>query len=72
MAHLRCDFFSEALSLSTSMTVLLPQRTTTQIGMEELFSDPDPGRAQRAMQAMLTMTKLDVAEMRRAADSVPA
>jgi putative tributyrin esterase len=33
MVHLRCDFFSEALSLSTSMTVLLPQRTTTQIGM---------------------------------------
>jgi putative tributyrin esterase len=33
MAHLRCDFFSEALSLSTSMTVLLPQRTATQIGM---------------------------------------
>jgi S-formylglutathione hydrolase FrmB len=33
MAHLRCDFFSEALALSTSMTVLLPQRTTAQIGM---------------------------------------
>jgi S-formylglutathione hydrolase FrmB len=33
MVHLRCDFFSEALSLSTSMTVVLPQRTTTQIGM---------------------------------------
>jgi S-formylglutathione hydrolase FrmB len=33
MVHLRCDFFSEALSLSTSMTVLLPQETTTQIGM---------------------------------------
>lgn len=33
MAHLRCDFFSEALSLSTTMTVLLPQQTSTQIGM---------------------------------------
>lgn len=33
MAHLRCDFFSESLSLSTTMTVLLPQRTSTQIGM---------------------------------------
>jgi putative tributyrin esterase len=33
MVHLRCDFFSEALSLSTSMTVILPQSTTTQIGM---------------------------------------
>jgi predicted 3-demethylubiquinone-9 3-methyltransferase (glyoxalase superfamily) len=41
-------------------------------GMEELFSDPDPGRAQRAMQAMLQMKKLDAAEIRRAADSVPA
>src|ERR671933_2788384 len=33
MVHLRCDFSSEALSLTTSMTVLLPQQTTTQIGM---------------------------------------
>lgn len=33
MAHLRCDFFSEALGLSTTMTVLLPQQTTTQIGL---------------------------------------
>ncbi len=41
-------------------------------GMEELFSDPDPARSQRAMQAMLQMRKLDVEEMRRAADSVPA
>ena len=41
-------------------------------GAVELFSDPDPGRSQRAMQAMLTMKKLDLAEMRRAADSVPA
>ena len=33
MAHLRCDFFSEVLGLSTSMTVVLPQQTTAQIGM---------------------------------------
>jgi S-formylglutathione hydrolase FrmB len=33
MAHLRCDFFSDALGLSTSMTVLLPQQTTSQIGL---------------------------------------
>jgi putative tributyrin esterase len=33
MAHVRVDFFSDSLSLSTSLTVLLPQRTTTQIGM---------------------------------------
>ena len=42
MAHLRCDFFSEALSLSTSMTVLLPQQTTTQIGMEGRTPDGPP------------------------------
>ncbi|SDR85042.1 alpha/beta hydrolase [Actinopolymorpha singaporensis] len=33
MALMRCDFFSEALELSTSMTVILPQETSTQIGM---------------------------------------
>jgi predicted 3-demethylubiquinone-9 3-methyltransferase (glyoxalase superfamily) len=41
-------------------------------GMEELFSDPDKGRAQRAMQAMLGMKKLDVAALRAAADGPPA
>jgi predicted 3-demethylubiquinone-9 3-methyltransferase (glyoxalase superfamily) len=37
-------------------------------GMEEVFADPDPKRAERAMQAMLQMTKLDVGALRRAAD----
>jgi predicted 3-demethylubiquinone-9 3-methyltransferase (glyoxalase superfamily) len=41
-------------------------------GMEEVFADPDPERAERAMKAMLQMSKLDVAELRRAADGVPA
>jgi predicted 3-demethylubiquinone-9 3-methyltransferase (glyoxalase superfamily) len=41
-------------------------------GMDELFSDPDPKRAERAMQAMLQMGKLDVAALRNAADGVPA
>jgi predicted 3-demethylubiquinone-9 3-methyltransferase (glyoxalase superfamily) len=41
-------------------------------GMEELFTDPDPERAKRAMQAMLEMSKLDIAALRRAADDVPA
>jgi predicted 3-demethylubiquinone-9 3-methyltransferase (glyoxalase superfamily) len=40
--------------------------------MEELFNDPDPGRAQRAMQAMLGMHKLDIAALQNAADGVPA
>jgi len=39
-------------------------------GMDELFADPDPERAQRAMQAMLGMGKLDVAALRDAADGL--
>jgi predicted 3-demethylubiquinone-9 3-methyltransferase (glyoxalase superfamily) len=41
-------------------------------GMEELFTDPDPKRAERAMQAMFGMRKLDIEALRRAADGVPA
>ncbi|HEX4904307.1 MAG TPA: VOC family protein [Acidimicrobiales bacterium] len=38
-------------------------------GMAELFDDPDPARAARAMRAMLGMKKIDVAAMRAAADA---
>ena len=41
-------------------------------GMEELFTDPDPARAQRAMEAMLKMRKLDIAALRSAAEGRPA
>ena len=37
----------------------------------ELLADEDRERAQRAMKAMLGMKKLDIAELRRAADGVP-
>jgi len=37
-------------------------------GMDEVFADPDPERARRAMQAMLGMRKLDIGALRRAAD----
>ena len=37
-------------------------------GLGALLSDPDPARSARAMQAMLKMTKLDLAAMRAAAD----
>ena len=40
-------------------------------GMEELFADPDPARAERAMKAMLGMVKIDIAALRSAADGVP-
>ena len=41
-------------------------------GMDELFADPDPQRARRAMEAMFGMRKLDVAALRAAADGAPA
>jgi predicted 3-demethylubiquinone-9 3-methyltransferase (glyoxalase superfamily) len=44
----------------------------TPVELLELTTDPDPGRAQRAMQAMLQQRRIDIAEIRRAADSVPA
>ncbi len=37
-------------------------------GMEEVFADPDPERAQRAMAAMLKMVKLDIGALRAAAE----
>ena len=44
----------------------------TPVEMFTLLNDPDPGRAQRAAQAMLGMRRIDIAEIRRAADRVPA
>ncbi len=38
----------------------------------ELTTDADPARAERAMAAMMTMRKIDIAEIERAADAVPA
>ena len=35
--------------------------------LAEIMTDPDPARAGRAMQAMLRMKKLDIAELQRAA-----
>jgi predicted 3-demethylubiquinone-9 3-methyltransferase (glyoxalase superfamily) len=36
--------------------------------LPQLLADPDPARASRAMQAMLSMTKFDIAALQRAAD----
>ena len=41
-------------------------------GMTEILNDPDPQRSQRAMEAMLGMVKLDLAELQRATDGAPA
>ncbi|MDQ8043485.1 MAG: VOC family protein [Solirubrobacteraceae bacterium] len=40
-------------------------------GMDDVFADPDPTRAERAMQAMFGMKKLDLAALRAAADGAP-
>ncbi|WP_256761877.1 alpha/beta hydrolase family protein [Cohnella sp. WQ 127256] len=38
MAFITCNFYSEVLGLSTSMTVILPQQTSTQIGLNNRSS----------------------------------
>ena len=40
--------------------------------LNELLSDPDPDRAARAMAAMLSMVKIDIAELEQAADGTQA
>ncbi len=40
--------------------------------LPELLGDKDPARAKRAMEAMLTMSKIDVAALERAADGASA
>ncbi|ADP83936.1 VOC family protein [Pseudofrankia inefficax] len=40
-------------------------------GLFDLLGDPDPDRAYRATQAMLASSRLDIAEIRRAADGLP-
>ena len=37
--------------------------------LNELMDDPDPDRARRAMEAMLKMGKIEIEEVRRAADA---
>lgn len=44
------------------------QIVPTRLG--ELLNDPDPAKANRVMQAMLKMVKLDIAEMERAYNQV--
>ena len=41
---------------------IVPRRLT------QLIQDPDPARARRAMAAMMTMVKIDIAALERAAD----
>jgi predicted 3-demethylubiquinone-9 3-methyltransferase (glyoxalase superfamily) len=55
----QCGWLKDRFGLSWQV---FPAELTT------LIADPDPERARRAMQAMLRMRRIDVAEVRRAAD----
>src|ERR687892_1886137 len=55
-----CGWLKDRFGLSWQVT---PKR------LLELLDDPDSERARRAMESMLTMGKIDVAELQRAADA---
>ncbi|HEY6797689.1 MAG TPA: VOC family protein [Kineosporiaceae bacterium] len=55
-----CGWLKDRFGLSWQ---IVPRR------LRELLDDPDPERARRAMDAMLTMGKIEVAELERAADA---
>jgi predicted 3-demethylubiquinone-9 3-methyltransferase (glyoxalase superfamily) len=57
----RCGWLTDRFGLSWQVVP---------VGMDEVFADPDPERARRAMEAMLGMGKLDIAALRRAADGL--
>jgi predicted 3-demethylubiquinone-9 3-methyltransferase (glyoxalase superfamily) len=57
----QCGWLKDKFGLSWQV---VPQ------GMAEVFGDPDPERAQRGMQAMLKMKKLDIEALRAAANGV--
>jgi predicted 3-demethylubiquinone-9 3-methyltransferase (glyoxalase superfamily) len=56
----QCGWLTDQFGVSWQ---IIPER------LEQLLSDPDPGRADRAMQAMLKMVKIDIAAMEAAADA---
>lgn len=56
-AEVECGWLKDKYGLSWQIVPTI---------LEELLSDPDPAKAQRVMQAMLKMKKLDIAGLRRA------
>lgn len=58
-----CGWIRDRFGLSWQ---IVPRR------LSELLGDPDPARAKRAADAMLSMTKLDIAALDAAADGPPA
>ncbi len=59
----RCGWLKDRFGLSWQV---VPRR------LPELLGDADPDRASRALQAMLTMNKIDIAAMEEAANGVAA
>jgi predicted 3-demethylubiquinone-9 3-methyltransferase (glyoxalase superfamily) len=55
----RCGWLKDRWGLSWQ---IVPTR------LFQLLADPDPNRSRRAMEAMMTMSKLDIAALERAAD----
>ncbi|HEX8527564.1 VOC family protein [Allosphingosinicella sp.] len=55
----QCSWLRDRFGLSWQ---IVPRRLT------ELMHDPDPARAKRAMESMMTMVKIDVAELERAVE----
>ena len=53
----RCGWLKDRFGLSWQ---IVPR------AMAELLQDPDPAKSQRVMQAMMQMTKIDIAALRRA------
>ena len=56
----RCGWLKDQFGLSW-------QVVPSELG--RLLGDPDPGRAKRAMEAMMGMAKIDIAGLKRAAES---
>lgn len=56
----RCGWLTDRFGLSWQ---IVPQR------LHDLLGDPDPARAQAAMQAMLSMSRIVVADLEAAADA---
>ncbi len=59
-SDIACGWLKDRYGLSWQ---IIPRR------LMELLNDPDPNRARRAMEAMMTMVKLDIETLNRAADS---
>ncbi|MCI0476925.1 MAG: VOC family protein [Anaerolineales bacterium] len=56
-AEVECGWLKDRFGLSWQIIPTI---------LDELMSDPDPAKAQRVMEAMLQMKKLDIAELKRA------